>query len=783
MAKYIKFFMILVMTIVVASCSTDEPDLNSHANSNNNGGNKEPEVSLVSTDVEGLGCTLVSATWSSKNAELKKVVRSRAASSSVNMDREDAFAAVKVSKSLNASVKKTYSDGSVKTEQVSRSYNETDHFGFYGLADKRFVSDIAIFNQKPAETTEEVVNGMAIVYNFSGFKFAVKIDREKSAKSFTIEGQEVATCDNDIKVSFIEANVIDANRDSISGDKKYHLYKVNFTAHVTIDNGGEDLERDVIVASANVWDVNEYVAPTPDPELVDYIWEEEGIAFVGEDLISTGTLYELWSDGSKRNPQVKRVALKASASAPADQVKTVENMYAWNTLSVTNNDALNGNNRTDGEFTIYGYSVVNTLSANYFSCAFVGTYEKAYFTAPNGKEIEMPYAPYSFDNTIANETGESHSADYNSLYLVVSTSAYICGKSENLSSNVELREAVVVTPDPVQTGIRVENEHVDGDYIVFDVVRTFDSKADETETVLVRHNAGMSVESPLTTALRQYGVVSSNASLVRESEFFESAGRGNVSGKVQHMVNVFGYADFTNNISYYFPANLVYSENGFSAPLNIAGAAVNKVGSETSVEPVSANETSKTFEDAIFYTMIFGGNEVANGAQVVVYTENVTPAPEPEPTYVGYHVVASKSYSTLVIDSNWGLFVADMIAFEKDDMTETFYHMEVYKSNKNGDRGELVYSNKKFVCELREYPCATYTANGEWAPAYLTADKGEITASKVEGWYQNPLTANGQKVKVSTSIAATLQVKTPLLNAGNWNANAKEYTLNGVSYR
>ena len=733
----------------------------------------EPQPTpVVVSNVSFDHCQFQNINWVAENAQFN-VLKSRS-------QELEAFVAATTTKNVVANIE--YSDGSVVTE--SKQYSETNKFGFYGLSEYREISDMSIFDAQPQkiEVEENLVNAQGFLFNFNGVKIYSIVSSQKSSNEVTFHGRAISTCTNEWTLEFQGASYYAHGASYEKEGKIYTPYNITLSFKASVDGGGAEKEGTIILNVKNVLHVKDAPVKEPEPEFMGYVWEDENITWNGDKLVTSGTLREIWSDGSKRNPVHKSCELNWSVASPADQVKYVDNLF-WNTKNVSQNNYLDGSSSRDG-YTIKNYSSKVTLTANYFSCEFSGTYEKASFVAPNGETIEMLAPELLFDGTVAQEGAEGKDGDYQTLDVKVSTTANIYGKSKSLASNVRLMVYVAPTPDPdpVQTGMYVENERVDGDYIVFDIVKVFDTKPEERSTEKFLHGCGMEVENALTTQARQYGVLNTNPSKKSETSF--TALGGKVNGVTEAWENVFYYQDFNNTITYYYPAKLTYSENGFTDAININTAVVNKTGSETATAPSKETENSKTYNDKIYYSMLFGGEEVDNGVQTVVFTETVEPTPEPEPTpvtptYEGYHVVASRSGAAYVFDKDWYVYIAHHIEFENDNNpNDRFTVLKVYgQGTKKGTNYETKIIGSS---NGQGYPAATYTENGGWTI-------GHIQKAENGAWKQISDSKNGYNVTVSSVNAlynnSKVEIKTFEISRGNWNSTTKTYTLEGVEYR
>lgn len=765
------FFMVLVV-VIFTSCSNDEPEVSAYKNTTSTPASK-PDI--VVNDVQFAVCELTNIKWIAENATFN--VKSRSAAQA-----PEAFVAAKTIKNLMVNV--VYSDGSVKQE--STQYTETNKFSFSGLSEYREISDMGIFDAQPqiSEVEENLVNAQGFLFNFSGVKIYSIVSSEKSQSEINFHGKAIPTCTNEWNLEYINNSVVQAGETYQEGGKLYTPYNVKLTFHASVDGGGKDKEGDIILDVKNIRFVENAPAIEPEPEFVSHVWEDNAPAWQGETLISSGTLSELWSDGSIRNPITKSCELNWSVEAPADQIKYVENLF-FGDQKISQKNYIKGTS-SHGEFTISKYVSEETLSTNYFSCTFKGSYEKASFVAPNGETIKMLCPELSFSETqlLVGEKGTE--GNYEFEYENVSTIASICGKEKTLNTNVKLmvyKEPSIATP--VQTGMYIENEHVDGDYIVFDVVKIFDSKPEQRQTLSFAHGCGMEVQKEFPTTSRQYGVLATNPA--KQSEIAFTVLGGKVKGKMETWVNTFTYNDFQNTITYYYPTNLTFDDGSFTATIKIENAVVNKTGSETAATPTETTETSKIFNDNIYYVMYLGGSEVSKRTQVVVYTEKVEPEQDPVvPTYAGYHVVAERSGSAYVFAApNWSVYIAEHIEFENDnDPNDRYTLLKVYSTDKDGNsynKTEIKF-NKKIIGSSNGvgYPAATYVGTEDnWTIGHIH----KITSDYKNKWGQMSDADGGATVTIGSLIINASGISNPEISRGEFNSTTKVYTLGGVEYK
>lgn len=759
--------MVLVMALV-ASCN-EEPEMGAYKNTTTTPEQK-PEV--VVSDVTFNQCSFKGIVWTADNAEF--LVKSRAAQA------PEAYVAAKTTKDLVVDVK--YSDGSVKQE--SKQYTETNKFSFYGLSENREISDISIFAAAPKieEVEENLVNAQGILFNFSGVKIYSLISREKSQSEINFHNKAIPTCTNEWSLEYIENTVTKAGETYQEGDKIYTPYNVKLIFHAKVDGGGKDKEGDVILNVKNILLVENAPAIEPEPEFVSYVWDDEELAWQGDKLVTSGTLSELWSDGSTRNPITKSCELNWSAESPADQVKTVGDFF-WSTENVSQKNYPNGTSYRE-EYIIKAMVSETTLKANYFSCTFKGVYETASFVTPDGKQtIEMLSPELSFSETVAEVGADGKDGDYLYEYANVSTIANIFDKQETLTTSVKLMVYQEQPATPVQTGMYIDNEHINGNYIVFDVVKVYDIIPEERQTLSFAHGCEMQVQNALTTTTRQYGVIATNPVKQSESLFTELDGK--VNGKKEAWVNTFTYGDFENTISYSYPTNLTYSDNGFTADIEIDNAVVNKTGSETAATPTETTETSKLFNDNIFYVMYLGGAEVASGTQVVIYTEKVEPM---APTYPSYHVVAERSGSAYVFAApNWSVYIAEHVEFENDkDPNDRFTLLKVYETIKEGKsykKGNIRFNEKiNGSSNGVGYPAATYVGTEQGWTGWTIGHIQKFTSDYKKGWGQMN-DGNGANVTIGSVRMNASGITNPEISRGEWNSTTKVYTLGGENYK
>ena len=174
-----------------------------------------------------------------------------------------------------------------------------------------------------------------------------------------------------------------------------------------------------------------------------YLYTDKGMKEVGDSTYTYITQTPVYADGSKGTAKVIGVNLGRKASAPAKQVKDVNDFNVTEGNPTTGTKTANGKTRQNNGFTIKGYSNSYTTRSNKVAYAFGFDSEEAVFTDELGHEETMLHSDWTFVNKNI-KTEQLPDQDGFNRYSSNSTiEASYNGVKVTLTGEAELRKTAV----------------------------------------------------------------------------------------------------------------------------------------------------------------------------------------------------------------------------------------------------------------------------------------------------------------------------------------------------
>ncbi len=569
---------------------------------------EEPEIVIESID--HYGCDFGALSWTAENAAF-----TRSAGDYDLANRDGGVFAIQNATYL---AEVTYSDGSVKNANQKYSVNHSvAGFGYKGT---HFVANgaMAAFESDPSVK----VDGDVTFLTWGDETIAFRTVSENSVKSVTIAGKEMTDlCEASVKYAYDRTEVI---AEGDSADFAKYVVRVYGTA--TVSDGANNTKGFYIEMAYREAKSSSVVPPTED--------EKEAVKYdvVNKDITSdgaTGELEVIYSDGSRENLGRIDIALNKSTFVNEEQTINVIN-FDYNRLEASyGHNIRTGNVRNDNQLgcQINITEMKNTIIMKTTKAVVTmgGLFEYPVLIDPLGGEHAWDIEGWNLTEVSITDDG----GNGNVMVLTYTADAYYVG-SETLQSIVNLVKEESVDPTPeqptVQTGAYAKDAHIEGAYIKWTLVRTYNN-ADNTETAMsIRHMGNLSVETRKSTTDRTYATATPAMNLVSSENFQD----GNYSGTFCKYTSHFVYADFTNEIASEGRTVVNYTDNGYTISVWNEGLLVEKNGVERGVENISSDSNIITYLDLINYRLTNGGTEVAAGKQEVAYSEQISTPEEPE---------------------------------------------------------------------------------------------------------------------------------------------------------
>ena len=614
------FVLVLSVSVSFVSCESEVDTLTESCPTcgDNNGDNdnkpENPEDQVKSID--HYGCDYSDITWREENATI-----TRAASYDLAARDGGIFG----TQTVTYLAEVVYTNGETKTEKPTYKINySAAGFGYKGV---KFVKNGGM---EAFETDPQIKKDGDITFLTYGERtIAFRAVAENSVKSVTIAGQEMTDlCNGNIEYSYDRTEVI-AQGDSADFNK--FVVRVHGIAKVSADNNSE--KGFYVEMAYREAKSGQVVPPTEDDkEPVKYDVVNKNITSDGV----TGDLEVIYSDGSRENLGKINISLNKSTFVNEEQTIKVIN-FDYNKLEPSfGKNIKTGNVRSDEQLgcKIQITEMKNTIIMKTSKAVVTmgGLFEFPVLIDPLGGEHSWNIQGWELNEAgITDDGGNS-----NKMVITYKANASYVGASETLASIVNLVKDNTVDPgDPeqptVQTGAYAKDARIEGSYIKWTLVRTYNNTNDSETPMSIRHMGKLTVESRKSTTDRTYATTTPSMDLI-SSEPFED---GNYYGTFAQYTSHFVYADFTNEIASEGRTVVNYNDNGYKLSVWNEGLLVEKTGVEKGTNNISNESNKVAYLDLINYHLTNGGTEVATGKQEVVYSEDkeiVDPTPEDEIT-------------------------------------------------------------------------------------------------------------------------------------------------------
>lgn len=560
------------------------------------GTNPEPDITVK--DVYNLGCGIGAIDWRAENATFTK---------SLSLDNRDGGVFAKVQMIYKSNTE--YSNGTGKNRETPYSIdNSVAAFGYKGV---RFFkkSSIELFKKKPSIKE----NGDVTILTWENGKNVSFLSvSQKSVSSLTIDGKvKTDLCDNNIRYDFDRSEVI-AEGDSAD----FMKYTVRIHGTATISEGQNNVKSfyiDMVCRDAKDGGI---IVPDPDPtEIVKYdvINKQETSTGVTGDLISI--------DNNGKTTNIGKISLTLNRSTffNEEQTYSVDALTYSSQASSFANNLRTGGTRSEMQLNcriqITEMKNVITQRTNRAVCISGGLFEFPVLIDPLGGEHAWDVAGWTLNDNGITDSG----INGNKMTISHKVGAKYDTRSESLASIVNLVKETTPDPDPdptKQTGAYGKDPRIEGLWIKWTLVRTYNNKPNEETPMSILHKSVLAVEARKSTNSRNYGALTPAMNLVSSDSFTDD----NYTGTFSKYTSSFIYAGFTNIISSETRTKVIYTDNGFKFTVWDFNALVEKTGVS-----LGTNSQNGLFVDNINYHLLNGGHEVATGVQEVGYTEPIKP--------------------------------------------------------------------------------------------------------------------------------------------------------------
>lgn len=618
------FVCVLVVSVLVSvsfvSCESEVDTLTESCPTcgDNNGDNNDNKPENPEDQVEKIdhyGCDYSSiAEWQGENA----TITTRAAS----YDLAARDGGVFTSQNVVYLAEVYYQNG--KSEKQNKDYKINYWAAGYGYKGIKFVKsgDMKAFESDPQIKKD----GDITFLTYGERTIAFRAIAENSVKSVTIAGQEMTDlCDARAEYAYNYTEVI-AQGDS--ADFKKFVVRVHSKANAI--GGGEEKGCGFYVEMAyREAKSGQVVPPTEDDkEPVKYDVVNKNVTSDGV----TGDLEVIYSDGSRETLGKINISLNKSTFVNEEQTIKVIN-FDYNKLEPSfGKNIKTGNVRSDEQLgcKIQITEMKNTIIMKTSKAVVTmgGLFEFPVLIDPLGGEHSWNIEGWNLNEVSITDDG----GNGNKMVITYTASADYVGASENLASIVNLVKDNTVDPgDPeqptVQTGAYAKDARIEGSYIKWTLVRTYNNTNDSETPMSIRHMGKLTVEARKSTTDRTYATTTPSMDLI-SSEPFED---GNYYGTFAQYTSHFVYADFTNEVASEGRTVVNYNDNGYKLSVWNEGLLVEKTGIEKGTSNISDDANKVAYLDLINYHLTNGGTEVATGKQEVVYSEDKAPVIPEEP--------------------------------------------------------------------------------------------------------------------------------------------------------
>lgn len=608
------FVLVLSVSVSFVSCESEVDTLTESCPTcgNNNGDNKPENPEDQVKNIDHYGCDYSDITWREENATI-----TRAASYDLSARDGGIFG----TQTVTYLAEVVYTNGETKTEKPTYKINySVAGFGYKGV---KFVKNGAMeaFFADP----ELKKDGDITFLSYGDNTIAFRAVAENSVKSVTIAGKEMTDlCNGNIEYSYDHTEVI-AQGDSADFNK--FVVRVHGIAKVSADNNSE---KGFYIEMAYREAKSSFVVPPVEDEKEPVKYDVVNKEVTSDGV--TGDLEVIYSDGSRENLGKVNISLNKSTFVNEEQtIKVID--FSYNKLEPSfGKNIKTGNVRSDEQLgcKIQITEMKNTIIMKTSKAVVTmgGLFEFPVLIDPLGGEHSWNIEGWNLNEAGITDDG----GNGNKMVITYNANASYVGASETLASIVNLVKDNTVDPgDPeqptVQTGAYAKDARIEGSYIKWTLVRTYNNTNDSETPMSIRHMGKLTVEPRKSTTDRTYATTTPSMELI-SSEPFED---GNYYGTFAQYTSHFVYADFTNEVASEGRTVVNYNDNGYKLSVWNEGLLVEKTGIEKGTSNISDDANKVAYLDLINYHLTNGGTEVATGKQEVVYSEDKAPVIPEEP--------------------------------------------------------------------------------------------------------------------------------------------------------
>ena len=623
---FVMFCAIFVFGISFSSCDTgiDDVVINQKpcegGDCPDNPDNPDPDAKVES--VEKLGCDFGDVSWTAENAKLTK-----SASEYVYANRDGGVFG-------NQGVDYIYSvvyNLPEHNHDDQKSYSLNNAVAAFNYKNTRYLAKggDAIFLTEPKITKD----GNVTILTWGEKEYVAFLATSiPSVSSLTIEGIEKRDlCTNGVSYTYEGFELIDNGSD----DEYYHkTLRIYGKAEVTDASKGAT-QKFYIDKTYYIAKGSSILPPTPS--------EKEPIKYdiINKDITSTGVTGDLivtYDDGSKEDLGEFNIRLNRSTFNNAEQtIKVNDFSYSKLEPSYANNLAT-GNVRTDSQLgcqiSITEYKNTITMRTNKATCVMGGIWEYPVVIDPLGGEHTWDLTGWDLNEESITDDG----GNGNKMVLTYKASASYLSANETITSIVNLvkENGGGNVEDTYQTGAYAKDQRIEGKYIKWTLVRTYNNTNESETPMSIAHLGLVNTESRKSTNDRTYAATTPSMVLKSQESFTD----GNYSGTLSSYTSTFSYPDFTNVVTSQARNIVNYNDNGFDISVWNENLLLQKSGVDKGTSNISSDSSVKKYLDKINYSLKNGGTECATGIQEVEYSEKASdptpdqdPDPQPEYTY------------------------------------------------------------------------------------------------------------------------------------------------------
>ena len=544
LAAVMNIFAMFCALFIISGCNTGIDDVvvnqspypNNPDNPNSDNGVK---------NVEKLGCYFGSVDWTGENATL-----TRSSSEYVYANRDGG---VFGNQGVDYIYSVSYEDDS-QTHEDQSSYNLNNAVAAFNYKGIYYLDKNGddIFSKEPKIKKDDNITILTWGDNEHIAFLATSIPSVNSLSIHGIEKRDL--CTNGVSFTYERHKLIDTGSDDTYYHKILRIYGIAKLADAA-KKGIQKFYIDKIYYVAKNSDNNPSHPENKEEIKYDIINKDETSTGV------TGDLKVIYSNGSSDILGKITINLHKSVFNNPEQTIKVNNFtYNKQTTSYAYHLAT-GNSRSDYQLgcqiDIVEYKNTITMRTSKATCVMGGIWEYPVVIDPLGGEHSWDLSGWDLsDEGITDDGGNG-----NKMVLTYKASASYLSANETITSIVNLvkENGGGNVEDTYQTGAYAKDQRIEGKYIKWTLVRTYNN-IDATETAMsFAHKGEVNTESRKSTNDRTYAA--STPSMVLKSQ--ESLSDGNYTYTLSEYTSTFAYSDFTNVVTSKSVTVLNYNDNGF----------------------------------------------------------------------------------------------------------------------------------------------------------------------------------------------------------------------------